>query len=91
MKLAFYAAQRGTSKRIPTLGQVKPDNTACQAPQRPNLAFAELMRGERKHWRGGRGVSQYVPAMPLINGSARHVVKGMISGALAKGRMMTDV
>jgi hypothetical protein len=53
LKLAFCAGQRGTSKRIPTFGQVKADNRACQASQCPNLAFAELMRGERKHWRGG--------------------------------------
>jgi hypothetical protein len=36
-----FAIQRGTSKRIPTFGQIKADNTACQASQRPNLAFAE--------------------------------------------------
>ena len=47
--------------------EVKADNTACQASQSPNLAFAELMRGERKHWRGGgRGAAKHPPRPFLL-------------------------
>ena len=62
-----FTIQRGTSKRIPTFGQVEADNRACQASQRPNLAFAELMRGERKHWRGwpGRCLTK-LPLRPFL-------------------------
>ena len=54
------------SKRISTFGQVKADNTACQASQSPNLAFAELMRGERKHWRGGGRGAPKQPPRPFL-------------------------